>query len=224
VNKAQRRPIVVLISGRGSNMQRLIECGSDPHCPFVVTKVFADQEEAGGLALARSLRTAAQALPPGAFPDRSAYDAALADAIDSCAPALVALAGFMRILSAPFVRRFEGRIMNIHPSLLPKFPGLDTHARALAAHEREHGATVHFVTPELDRGPQILQGRVAIEAGDDAARLAARVLAVEHLIYPLAVRWFCEGRLQQRDGRAWLDGAPLERPVQLQNLATSEAS
>ena len=224
MNSAQRRPIVVLISGRGSNMRRLIECGSDPHSPFVVSKVFADREDAGGLALARSLRTAADALLPGAFPDRSAYDAALADAIDACAPALVALAGFMRILSAPFVRRFDGRIMNIHPSLLPKFPGLDTHERALAAHEREHGATVHFVTPELDRGPAILQARVPVQAGDDATSLAARVLAVEHMIYPLAVRWFCDGRLRQRDGRAWLDGAPLERPVQLENTATSEAS
>ncbi|HMD75388.1 MAG TPA: phosphoribosylglycinamide formyltransferase [Steroidobacteraceae bacterium] len=214
-----RRPVVVLISGRGSNMRRLIECGADPHSPYAVTKVFADNPDAGGLALARSLRTETQALRPGDFEDRAEYDSALADAIDQCAPALVLLAGFMRILSAGFVRRFEGRIMNIHPSLLPKFPGLNTHARALAAQEREHGATVHFVTAELDRGPLILQGRVPVEAGDDTISLAARVLAVEHAMYPLAARWFCEDRLQQRDGRAWLDGKPLELPLQLQDAS-----
>jgi phosphoribosylglycinamide formyltransferase 1 len=219
VSSPLRRPVVVLISGRGSNMRRLIECGADPQSPFIVTKVFADKPDAGGLALARSLRTETQALRPGDFADRIEYDSALADAIDQCAPALVILAGFMRILSPAFVRRFAGRIMNIHPSLLPKFPGLNTHARALAAHEREHGATVHFVTEELDGGPLILQGRVPIEAGDDAPSLAARVLAVEHAIYPLAVGWFCAGRLQQRSRRAWLDGKPLEQPVQLQDAA-----
>ncbi len=219
---ALRRPVVVLISGRGSNMRRLIECGSDAESPYTVTKVFTDKPDAGGLALARSLRTATQALRPGEFADRAAYDSALAGAIEQCAPALVVLAGFMRILSAPFVRRFEGRIMNIHPSLLPKFPGLNTHARVLAAQEREHGATVHFVAEALDAGPLILQGRIPVDAGDDAASLAARVLAVEHTIYPLAVRWFCEGRLEQRAGRAWLDGSPLEQPLQLQDIPRTE--
>lgn len=216
MSRPLRRPVVVLISGRGSNMRRLIECGAEAHSPYTVTKVFADNADAGGLALARSLRTETQVLRPGDFEDRAGYDSALVDAIDRCAPALVILAGFMRILAPGFVRRFEGRIMNIHPSLLPKFPGVNTHARALAAQEREHGATVHFVSEELDGGPLILQGRVPVEAGDDATSLAARVLAVEHAIYPLAVRWFCEGRLQQRDGRAWLDGEPLELPLQLQ--------
>ncbi len=217
-----RRPVVVLISGRGSNMRALIEQGSDPHSPYTVSKVFADKPDAGGLALARELRTTTQVLRPGAFEDRLDFDSALADAVDLCSPALVALAGFMRILSAPFVRRFEGRIMNIHPSLLPKYAGLHTHTRALAAQEHEHGATVHFVTEELDRGPLIVQGSIQIADGDDATSLAARVQALEHVIYPLAVGWFCEGRLQYRDGRAWLDGKPLLGPVQLKDIPKSQ--
>ncbi len=217
MNAPLRRPVVVLISGRGSNMRTLIEIGSDPKSSFVVSNVFSDRPDAVGLVLARSLRTATQALRPGDYEDRLAYDSALADAIDESGAALVVLAGFMRVLSAPFVRRFGGRIMNIHPSLLPKFPGLNTHARALAAQEREHGATVHFVTEQLDRGPLIVQGRVPIEAGDTEATLASRVLAVEHTIYPMAIGWFCEGRLQHRSGCAWLDGEPLHEPVQLRD-------
>jgi phosphoribosylglycinamide formyltransferase 1 len=215
VSTPLRRPVVVLISGRGSNMRSLIDHGSDPHSPFTVTKVFTDKPDAAGLGLARSLRTATQALRPGDFEDRLLFDSALADAVERSEPALVVLAGFMRILSAPFLRRFEGRIMNIHPSLLPKFPGLNTHARALAAQEREHGATVHFVTEQLDGGPLIVQGRIPIETGDSESTLASRVLAVEHTIYPMAVGWFCEGRLQHRAGRAWLDGKALLEPVQL---------
>jgi phosphoribosylglycinamide formyltransferase-1 len=119
----------------------------------------------------------------------------------------------MRILSAQFVARFAGRIINIHPSLLPKYPGLHTHRRVLEAGEREHGATVHFVTEELDGGPPIVQARIAVDPQDDEARLAARVQAEEHRIYPLAVRWYCEGRLRCRDGRAWLDGNALQSPV-----------
>jgi len=138
----------------------------------------------------------------------------LAAAIADCSPSLVVLAGFMRILSAQFIAKFPGRILNIHPSLLPKYPGLHTHRRVLEAHEPEHGATVHFVTEQLDGGPPIIQARVAVESGDDEASLAARVQAQEHRIYPMAVRWFCEGRLQCSQGKAWLDGSALEQPVQ----------
>jgi phosphoribosylglycinamide formyltransferase-1 len=146
--------------------------------------------------------------------DRTAYDRRLADAIRDCSPSLIVLAGFMRILSAPFVADFAGKILNIHPSLLPKYPGLHTHRRALEARESEHGATVHFVTEQLDGGPPVIQARVAVAAGDDEASLAARVQVQEHLIYPLAVRWFCEGRLRCDAGQAWLDGQPLKQPVQ----------
>jgi phosphoribosylglycinamide formyltransferase-1 len=210
-----RQPVVVLISGRGSNMHRLIEQARAPDSPYFVAGVFSDKAAAPGLVLARDLQIPATALPAVGFADRVAYDRALAAQVAAGEPALVVLAGFMRILSADFIARFPGRILNIHPSLLPRHPGLHTHRRVLAAGEHEHGATVHFVTEELDAGPLILQGRVAVAAGDDEKSLAARVQAQEHQIYPLAVRWFCEGRLEQRDGRAWLDGAPLAEPLQL---------
>jgi len=210
-----RRPVVVLISGRGSNLRSLIEQSRAPDSPYFVAGVFSDKAGAPGLALARDSQIPATALLPADFTDRGAYDRALAAAVGAGDPALVVLAGFMRILSADFVTRFAGRILNIHPSLLPKHPGLHTHRRVLAAGEHEHGATVHFVTEELDAGPLILQGRIAVLAEDDETRLAARVQAQEHKIYPLAVRWFCEGRLEQREGRAWLDGAPLAEPRQL---------
>ncbi len=215
-----RRPVVVLISGRGSNMRCLVEQARSAESPYFVAGVFSDRADAPGLELARDLQVPATALPAAGFVDRAAYDLALAGLVAARGqaaggPALVVLAGFMRILSADFIARFPGRILNIHPSLLPKYPGLHTHRRALAAGEREHGATVHFVTAELDAGPLILQARVAVAADDDAATLASRVLAEEHKIYPLAVRWFCEGRLEQRDGRAFLDGAALAAPLQL---------
>jgi phosphoribosylglycinamide formyltransferase 1 len=145
---------------------------------------------------------------------RAAYDAALAAAVNECSPSLVVLAGFMRILSPQFVADFAGRMLNIHPSLLPKYPGLHTHRRVLQAREAEHGATVHFVTEQLDGGPPVIQARIAVTAADDEASLAARVQTLEHRIYPVAVRWFCEGRLRCEDGRAWLDGRALNEPVQ----------
>jgi phosphoribosylglycinamide formyltransferase-1 len=148
-----------------------------------------------------------------------AYDRALASALDACSPALIVLAGFMRILSPEFVAHFGGRVLNIHPSLLPKFPGLHTHRRALEAREAEHGATVHFVTEQLDGGPRIIQARVPVRPDDDEASLARRVQAGEHRIYPLAVEWFCAGRLRFQDGRAWLDGRPLTEPVDLAGIA-----
>ncbi|HEV7610850.1 MAG TPA: phosphoribosylglycinamide formyltransferase [Steroidobacteraceae bacterium] len=207
------RPIVILISGRGGNMRALIERSRDAGASYAVVKVFSDNPDAAGLPAARDLGVAAQALAGAKTADRNDYDLALAEAISDCSPSLIVLAGFMRILSARFVARFAGRILNIHPSLLPKFPGLHTHRRVLEAHEPQHGATVHFVTEQLDRGPPVIQARVAVTPSDDEASLAARVRAQEHRIYPLAVRWFCEGRLRYEDGRAWLDGRILQTPV-----------
>jgi phosphoribosylglycinamide formyltransferase-1 len=206
--------IVILISGRGGNMRALIECSRVAGAPYTVCKVFSDKPDAAGLEVARGLGVPGEALDGAQTADRAAYDRALAAAIGACSPTLIVLAGFMRILSPPFVTDFVGRILNIHPSLLPKFPGLNTHRRALEAHEAQHGATVHFVTAELDRGPRIIQARVGVAAQDDEASLAARVQAQEHRIYPLAVRWFCEGRLRYGDGQAWLDGQVLREPVQ----------
>jgi phosphoribosylglycinamide formyltransferase-1 len=196
-------------------MRALIERSAEPGSPYAICKVFSDQPEAPGLALAAAMGVATQILDPREYPDRAAYDGALADAIAQAAPALLVLAGFMRILSAPFVQRFDGRILNIHPSLLPKYPGLHTHRRVLDARDIEHGATVHFVTERLDRGPSIVQARVAVLPDDDESTLAARVQLQEHKIYPLAVGWYCSGRLRQHDDRAWLDGKPLEEPVLL---------
>jgi phosphoribosylglycinamide formyltransferase-1 len=208
--------IVILISGRGSNMRTLIEHSRDSRAAYQVSKVFSDQPAAAGLKTAEDFGIAAQAFAPAAGMDRAAYDRGLAAAIEVCRPALIVLAGFMRVLSAPFVNRFSGRILNIHPSLLPKYPGLHTHRRVLEAGETQHGATVHFVTEQLDGGPGIIQGRVQVLTNDDESSLAARVQAQEHRIYPLAVRWFCEGRLRYSDGQAWLDGQALREPVQLQ--------
>jgi phosphoribosylglycinamide formyltransferase-1 len=209
-----QRRVVILISGRGSNMRSLIEHSREPGAPYTVCRVFSDKSDAAGLELARGLGVPAQALPAAETADRAAYDRALAAAIQIYSPSLIVLAGFMRILSAQFVRDFAGKILNIHPSLLPKFPGLHTHRRALEAGEPEHGATVHFVTERLDCGPPIIQARVAVAANDDEASLAARVQALEHRIYPVAVRWFCEGRLRYDAGCAWLDGRLLREPVQ----------
>ena len=209
-----KQPIVILISGRGSNMHALIERSRDADAGYTVSKVISDKSDAAGLQTARGLGVDARALPAAKSVDRAAYDGALAAEIEQCSPSLIVLAGFMRILSAQFVSRFAGKILNIHPSLLPKYPGLHTHRRVLEAHEPQHGATVHFVTEELDGGPPVVQARIAVAADDDEASLAARVQAQEHRIYPLAVRWFCEGRLRCDAGQAWLDGRMLSEPVQ----------
>ncbi|MHB8720261.1 MAG: phosphoribosylglycinamide formyltransferase [Steroidobacteraceae bacterium] len=205
--------IVILISGRGGNMRALIEHSRAAGAAYAVSQVFSDNPGAAGLEIARGLGVPAQALDGAKSADRAAYDLALAAAIDACSPSLIVLAGFMRILSPQFVAGFAGRILNVHPSLLPKYAGLHTHRRVLAAQESEHGATVHFVTAELDGGPPIIQARIAVRADDDEASLSARVQAEEHRIYPLAVRWFCDGRLRFGDGQAWLDGRVLREPV-----------
>ena len=196
-------------------MRALIERSRDAGAPYTVSKVFSDKTDAAGLEVARGFGVPAQALVSPTGPaNRTAYDAALAAAVHECSPSLVVLAGFMRILSPQFVADFAGRMLNIHPSLLPKYPGLHTHRRVLEASEAEHGATVHFVTEQLDGGPPVIQARIAVTAADDEASLAARVQTLEHRIYPLAVRWFCEGRLRCEDGRALLDGRALNEPVQ----------
>ena len=209
-----RKSVVVLISGRGSNMLALIDDSRRADCPYSVDAVFSDRVDAAGLDAARKRDVIATALPFRKGSDRQAYDRELAAAIRERDPFLVVLAGFMRILSAEFVAAFEGRIMNIHPSLLPKYPGLHTHRRVLEAREPEHGVTVHFVSAELDAGPAIIQARVAVAPDDSESSLFARVQVEEHRIYPLAVRWFCEGRLHCAQNRAWLDGHVLREPVQ----------
>jgi phosphoribosylglycinamide formyltransferase-1 len=194
-------------------MRALVERSREPAQPYRIALVLSDKPAAAGLSIARDLGVASRALAAGASVDRVSDDRALAAAIDECAPSLIVLAGFMRILAPEFVARYAGRILNIHPSLLPKYPGLHTHRQVLAAHDPVHGATVHFVTPELDAGPPIIQAQVKVYPDDDEATLAARVRAQEHKIYPLAVSWYCQGRLRCRDGRAWLDGAALAAPV-----------
>ena len=212
-----RLPVVVLISGGGTNLQALIDAAAADF-PFEVRAVVSNRPDAFGLQRAQRAGIHTAVLDHKVFPDRESFDAALAQLIDGYAPGLVALAGFMRILTPGFVRHYQGRMLNIHPSLLPKFQGLHTHERAIAAGEREHGASIHFVTEELDGGPVILQARVPVLAGDDPDTLAARVLTREHQIYPLAVRWFAENRLRLDGRQIWLDGAPLDQPVDLDRL------
>jgi phosphoribosylglycinamide formyltransferase 1 len=186
--------LVILISGRGSNMQALL----DARLP--VSAVISNRADAAGLELAAAHGVATRVVEHRRFAAREAFDAALAAEIDRFEPRLVALAGFMRVLSPRFVERYHGRLLNMHPSLLPAFPGLDTHARALAAGVKVHGCTVHFVTAALDSGPIVIQATVPVRAGDSAERLAARVLRQEHVIYPRAAHWFLDGMLALADG------------------------
>lgn len=197
---AAMKRIVILISGRGSNMEAIQQRCVDEGWPAQVVAVIANRPQAGGLAWAAERGISTQWVDHKAYASREAFDEALAAAIDSHAPDLVVLAGFMRVLGENFVRRYEGRLLNIHPSLLPAFTGLHTHRRALEAGCKAVGATVHFVTPELDHGPIVMQGVVAVYPGDDEHALSARVLATEHVIYPLAVRWFVEGKLRLEGG------------------------
>ena len=201
-------PAVVLISGRGSNLQALIDAIRHDGLALEIRAVISNEPRAAGLMRAERAGIETRVLNHRAFPSREDFDAALGDLIDAHAPALVILAGFMRILSAAFVRRYPGRLINIHPSLLPAFPGLDTHQRALDAGASVHGASVHFVSETLDGGPLIVQAPVEVRPGDDSGTLAARVLEQEHRIYPQAIRWFVEDRIEIRDGRAWVDGRP----------------
>lgn len=192
--------IVILISGRGSNMEALLAAQAAGTLPVTVAAVIANRADAKGLETARARGIHTEVVAHTAYGSREAFDTALAAAIDAHSPGLVVLAGFMRILTPAFVRRYEGRLLNIHPSLLPAFAGLHTHQRALAAGCKVHGATVHFVTVELDHGPVVLQSAVPVLPGDDADTLAARVLATEHVIYPRAVAWFAQDRLVMENG------------------------
>jgi phosphoribosylglycinamide formyltransferase-1 len=189
------KKLVILISGRGSNMQAIVRACSRERGPAQIAAVIASRPDAAGLEFAASQGIATAVVDHRQFPDRERFDAALAREIDACAPDLVVLAGFMRVLTPGFVDRYAGRMLNVHPSLLPSFAGLKTHQQALDAGVRLHGASIHFVTSQLDHGPIVVQSAVPVLQGDDAVALAGRVLETEHIIYPRAVRWFVEGRL-----------------------------
>lgn len=199
--------VVVLISGRGSNLSAILEAAAAPDYPAAVVAVIANKADAPGLQLAAAAGVATEIVPSQGVTDRTVYDQSLQDAIDRYVPDLIVLAGFMRILTADFVNHYAGRMINIHPSLLPSFTGLHTHQRALDAGVHLHGCTVHFVTAELDHGPMIAQAAIPVWPDDTAATLAARVLAEEHRVYPAVVRWFAEGRLKVVGQRVLLDGA-----------------
>lgn len=202
----------VLISGGGTNLQSLIDAATGG-LAMQICVVASNNPDAGGLERARRAGISTLTIPNKKFADRLKFDMALADAIDLHSPDFLILAGFMRILSPQFVARYDGRILNIHPSLLPDYPGLDTHQRVLDANEEWHGCTVHFVTGELDGGPPVIQGRVAVLENDSADTLASRVLQVEHRIYPIAAGLMASKRLRCEKGAVFLDGDPLLTPI-----------
>jgi phosphoribosylglycinamide formyltransferase-1 len=206
---AQTCHVVVLISGGGSNLQALIDSTVTDGSPVRPSAVISNRADAFGLTRAAQAGIPTRVLDHRLYEGRDAFDAALIETIDGFQPHLVVLAGFMRILTAGFVRHYAGRLLNIHPSLLPRHKGLDTHRRALEAGDAEHGCSVHFVTEELDGGPLVVQAATTIRPDDDAQSLALRVRQLEHRIYPLAVRWFAEGRLHLTERGAMLDGQPL---------------
>lgn len=203
--------LAILISGRGSNMGALLRACASGALAARPVAVISDRAQAPGLELARELGVPALGLAPAH--SAAQLEHALSAALAAVRPDVIALAGFMRILSPAFVDSYPGRMLNIHPSLLPAYRGLHTHRRVLAAGEREHGASVHFVTPELDAGPVVLQSKVAVRRDDTEHTLAARVLATEHVIYPRALDWLAQGRLKWHDGHAWLDGRRLDAPL-----------
>lgn len=201
------KSIVILISGRGSNMQAIMRAAAAEKWSARIAAVISNRSQAAGLQVAAEAGIPVVVVDHQGYADREAFDAALAAAIDRFEPDLVLLAGFLRILTTGFVEHYRGRMLNIHPSLLPSFPGLATHKQALAAGVSEHGATVHFVTPDLDHGPIVEQASVQVRSDDTEATLAVRVLEQEHIIYPRAVRSFIEGRLRMEDGRVVQDPA-----------------
>ncbi|MEW8027001.1 MAG: phosphoribosylglycinamide formyltransferase [Candidatus Thiodiazotropha sp.] len=213
MNAVSKLPVVVLISGNGTNLQAIIDAAGT-NLPIEIRAVISNRPGVYGLRRAEQAGIETAILNHKEFPDRKSYDRALMKLIDSYSPGLIALAGFMRILTNEFVRHYAGRMLNIHPSLLPKYTGLNTHQRALDAQERLHGASVHFVTEELDGGPLVVQAQITVLADDDAESLAARVLEKEHQIYSLAIHWFAEKRLSMgENGEVILNGKRLEQPV-----------
>ncbi len=209
-------PIVVLISGSGSNLQAIIDASARGELPVEIRAVISNRADARGLQRAGDASIPNEILDHKAFASREDYERTLMALIDRFEPELLVLAGFMRLLTDAFTTHYAGRMLNIHPSLLPDFKGLHTHRRAIEENAAEHGASVHFVTAELDGGPVVLRARVPVHAGDSPEQLAARVLEQEHCIYPEAIRWFAEGRLRlDKDGRAELDGKPLRQPITL---------
>jgi phosphoribosylglycinamide formyltransferase-1 len=208
-----RLPIAILISGRGTNMRVIAERAAAGNLPVDVRVVISDQPAAEGLQTAAAMNIATRALSPRDFADRASYDQALVQLLAQYEPKLVVLAGFMRILTPHFIGAFAGRILNVHPSLLPDYRGLHTHRRVLEAGEKVHGVSVHFVTAELDGGPVIAQAEVPVMPGDSETTLSARVQQAEHRIYPQAIGWLARGRLSLQDGRVWLDGKPLDKPL-----------
>ncbi|MGH8295639.1 MAG: phosphoribosylglycinamide formyltransferase [Steroidobacteraceae bacterium] len=205
--------LAILISGRGSNMTAIARACAEGRIGARVDLVLSERAGVAGLDTARALGLEARTVGwPGAA-DRERFERSLGDALAAVRPDVIVLAGFMRILSRQFVEARAGRILNIHPSLLPDYRGLHTHRRVLEADDRMHGASVHFVTAELDGGPVILQSRVGVRPGDTESALSARVQATEHIIYPRAIGWLAAGRLAWRDARPWLDGKPLDAPV-----------
>ncbi len=219
------RRVAILISGRGSNMARLIETAADPAYPAEIAVVIADQAGTDGQAFAESRGIATVALPRGEFAGREEHETALEAELSGAGVEIVCLAGYMRMLSEAFVTRWAGRIINIHPALLPAFKGLDTHRRALEAGVRVHGCSVHFVTPEIDDGPIIAQAAVAVRIDDDERRLAQRVLKAEHKLYPLALRLVAEGKARMEAGRTVFDGGGLpERTAEAALMAPEFAA
>ena len=204
------KSIVVLVSGNGSNLQAIIDACAQQKIPARVTAVICNKADAYGLERAKNAAIPGIFIDHKAFASRELYDQHMLEVIEQYQPDLIVLAGFMRILTQAFVEHFQGRMLNIHPSLLPKFKGLHTHQRAIDAGEQEHGASVHFVTAELDDGPVILQSKVPIFAEQDAQELAQRVQEQERQMYPLVVKWFCQDRLTMRNNKAWLDGKQLD--------------
>lgn len=199
-------PVAILISGRGSNLQAFLDASSQGELTGQVALVLSNNPDAEGLVRAAEAGIPTEAIDHRDFESREAFDQAMVECLERYDIELVILAGFMRILTPVFIEPFAGRLLNIHPSLLPKYPGLNTHQRALDAGDSEAGVTVHFVTPELDGGPPVIQARVAIQPGDTADSLARRVLVEEHVIYPIAARWYLQGRLRLTDKGAELDG------------------
>jgi phosphoribosylglycinamide formyltransferase-1 len=205
--------LAILISGRGSNMEAVAKACRDGRIAASVAVVISDREGAGGLAVARELGIETAVVSWKSFPDRAAFERGIIEQIEAHRADIIVLAGFMRVLSPEFTSRYEGRIINIHPALLPKHRGLHTHARVLEARDTEHGASVHFATAELDGGPVVLQSRVAVRPAETESELAARVLSTEHVILPKVIGWLADERLKWRDGKGWLDGRALDAPM-----------